>query len=318
MKKVNVILAAYNGEKYIKEQLISIIENFNNVKSNIYDLQIIVSDDYSSDNTVNIITELSLSDKRIKLLDRDKKGGVKENFRHLIMNSDADYVFFSDQDDYWLPNKIELFLNRFKEIELGFDGPIMIHSDLSVVNEDLLVINKSMFEYQKLNKKPSFMELIVSNSITGCVMACNKPLIEIAKRSSIQDSIMHDWYLALIASAFGVVDFIDSPLILYRQHSTNQVGAKSFALKEIINRKNCKGKIDSIRSSILKTKNQAKLFEFDFSNEISEISKSNLREYIKSFDMSFSYRLDLFLFKRIKKTGILRNIMFFIFYVVKF
>jgi len=317
MKKVNVILAAYNGEKFIREQIDSIIENFSNLESNAYEFKIIISDDSSCDRTSEIINQYSIADQRVILLDSEKKGGVRENFKHLIMNTDADYVFFSDQDDFWLPNKIELFLTRFSEIEKNFNGPIMVHSDLSVVNEELFPINNSMFEYQKINKKPTFPELLVSNSVTGCVMACNKHLIDIAKKSSIDESIMHDWYLALIASAFGIIDFIDCPLILYRQHSANQVGAKSFSIKALLGSEGIPNKIFDLRLSVLKTRKQAEIFHRDFSETMINVNKEYLETYIESFDLSFSYRLNAFLFKKVKKKGFLRNLFFFAFYVVK-
>jgi glycosyltransferase involved in cell wall biosynthesis len=315
MKKIDVILASYNGEEFIEEQINSILLNFNKISD--YSCRLLISDDCSHDKTIEIIRLASISDDRIYLIDINKKGGVRQNFNFLINISDADYIFFSDQDDFWLPNKINIFMKKFSDVEKTNNGPILIHSDLSVVDKDLSPINTSMFNYQKINKNPIFSELLVSNSITGCVMACNKALLDNIRKKSIEESIMHDWYIGLYASAFGAIFFIDKPLILYRQHDNNQVGAKSFNFFDIINFNAWKNKLSQIRESILKTKYQAELFFFDFGDKLDFDKKIIISKYIESFEGSFLMRFILFKKNKIKKFGILRNIIFFLMYVCK-
>lgn len=316
MKKIEVLLATYNGEKFVREQIYSVLNNFDKISG--YECKILVSDDKSTDKTVQIIKSLQEQEPRILFLDGEKKGGVRSNFYYLLEHTDADYVFFCDQDDLWLPDKISVFLERFKSEEVSYNGPILVHSDLCVADANLSPINVSMFDYQKINKNPSFVELIVSNSVTGCVMACNRELIEGVKKSQIQNSIMHDWYIGLYASAFGRILFIEKSFILYRQHGGNQVGAKSFLIKDIFNLKGLRGKVKNASDSVIKTKKQAELFFSDFNEKLDKANKDILNSYISSFEEGqFFKRLKLFLFKDVNKKGLLRNIVFFFIYVFK-
>ncbi|MCC2058817.1 glycosyltransferase family 2 protein, partial [Raoultella ornithinolytica] len=313
MKKIEVLLATYNGEKFVREQIYSVLNNFDKISG--YECKILVSDDKSTDKTVQIIKSLQEQEPRILFLDGEKKGGVRSNFYYLLEHADADYVFFCDQDDLWLPDKISVFLERFKSEEVSYNGPILVHSDLCVADANLSPINVSMFDYQKINKNPSFVELIVSNSVTGCVMACNRELIEGVKKSQIQNSIMHDWYIGLYASAFGRILFIEKSFILYRQHGGNQVGAKSFLIKDIFNLKGLRGKVKNASDSVIKTKKQAELFFSDFNEKLDKANKDILNSYISSFEEGqFFKRLKLFLFKDVNKKGLLRNIVFFFIY----
>lgn len=314
MKKIDVLLASYNGEKYIGEQIKSVILNFDRIKN--FDCKLIISDDNSTDNTVKIIEEICKGDPRVILSSTDRKGGVKENFEFLIGKVSGDYIFFCDQDDFWLPSKMEIFMQKFMNVDKGDAKPILIHSDLCVSDRNLSPINKSMFRYQNINKKPSFSEIITSNSVTGCVMACNKALIDISKNGNIKDSIMHDWYFAIIATVLGHVYFIDSPLILYRQHGGNQVGAKSFSIKEILKIKNIKYGFKKAEESIKDTQKQAGLFLNNYLPFLSEHQKELLELYSTSKKTSILKRFNLFCFNGVKKKGLIRNLVFFYIYVL--
>ncbi len=315
MTKIDVLLATYNGEKYVKEQISSVLNNFDKLKNS--ECTILISDDGSTDNTVDIIKRMSEEDPRILFLDGNKKGWVKYNFNYLIQHTDADYVFFCDQDDLWLPNKMHIFMDRFNIEEVNFNGPILVHSDLCVADNNLSPINVSMFDYQMINKSPNLAELLVSNSVTGCVMACNKKLIDGIKLSQISNSIMHDWYIALYASSFGVISFVDKALILYRQHGGNQVGAKSFSLKDVIKFSGIKDKLVNARRSVLNTRDQSALFISDFGDKLSMEKKIILESYINSFNGGVLNRMNLFFYKRVRKTSFLRNLVFFLIYVTK-
>ncbi|MDX7359173.1 glycosyltransferase family 2 protein [Escherichia coli] len=310
-----MLLATYNGEKYVKEQISSVLNNFDKLKNS--ECTILISDDGSTDNTVDIIKRMSEEDPRILFLDGNKKGGVKYNFNYLIQHTDADYVFFCDQDDLWLPNKMHIFMDRFNIEEVNFNGPILVHSDLCVADNNLSPINVSMFDYQMINKSPNLAELLVSNSVTGCVMACNKKLIDGIKLSQISNSIMHDWYIALYASSFGVISFVDKALILYRQHGGNQVGAKSFSLKDVIKFSGIKDKLVNARRSVLNTRDQSALFISDFGDKLSMEKKIILESYINFFNGGVLNRMNLFFYKRVRKTSFLRNLVFFLIYVTK-
>jgi glycosyltransferase involved in cell wall biosynthesis len=312
MKSIQVIMATYNGSKFIEEQIDSILLNFNKISE--YYCQLLISDDCSSDNTQCLINRYVSKDNRVVFIDGSRKGGVINNFSYLINHCSADYVFFSDQDDFWLPNKMKIFMERFAEIEKYSDEPVLVHSDLSVVDKNLSPINISMFAYQKLNKNPNLSELILSNSVTGCVMACNKKIIDGVKGTVIDKSIMHDWFIALYAGTFGVISFIDIPLILYRQHSDNQVGAKHINLKKLLNMHNFIDKINESRESISQSKNQLLLFAEKYKDSIDNKKLLSINCYLDSFRNGFFARINCFLINGYRKNCFERNIVFFILY----
>lgn len=314
MKKIDVLLATYNGGEYIQEQIISVLLNFDRLNS--FDCNLVISDDCSSDNTVDLIKKICEKDSRVIFTNSDKKGGVRENFEFLIGLTKADYIFFCDQDDFWLPNKMDIFIKKFLEIEEGNNKPVLIHSDLCVSDKNLSPIDCSMFRYQNINKHPTFSEIMASNSVTGCVMACNKRLIELAKIGHIRDTIMHDWYMAMIAIAFGHLYFIDHSLILYRQHDNNQVGAKSFKLKEILNIKKITQRYEKGKSSVTATRNQAQLFLNDYMELLNEEKRSLLRNFSSPKTTSIINRFSIFFRNGVRKKGILRNLVFFYIYVI--
>ncbi|MGE9908174.1 glycosyltransferase family 2 protein [Lachnospiraceae bacterium SGI.231] len=225
--KVAILLASYNGERYIKQQIQSLLGQ------TLSDITILIRDDRSSDKTFEIekAYEKKYPDK-IKVLQReDEKSGSKENFWALCemaMNIDSDYFMFCDQDDVWNPDKAEITLKRMQEVEQKYPTqPILVHSDLEVVDQNLKILGDSFVKYRALNSKiKDINRLLVQNNVTGCTMMVNRELLERAMRlSDIGAIAMHDWWFALVASLFGKISFITQPTIKYRQHGNNVVGA---------------------------------------------------------------------------------------------
>lgn len=230
---ITILLAVYNGEKYLKEQIDSLL---NQTEKNI---KIVIRDDGSFDDSPNIIDHYcSKYPNKITRIFGSSTGSARQNFAELFKNCDDDYIMFCDQDDVWLPKKVENSLALIKQNE-GKDKsiPVLVHSDLSVVDKDLKVISKSFFNFQKLNgSNSSLSRLLVQNNVTGCTIIINRALKE--KCGHIPDDcIMHDWWLALCAKLFGKIVFLDKPTILYRQHGSNQVGAKASYGIPLIKRK---------------------------------------------------------------------------------
>lgn len=239
MKKVYILMATYNGEKYINEQIDSLL---NQTYQN---WQLIIHDDNSKDNTVEIIKDyIKEHPDKVNLIDDNiSTGGAKENFSFLLENIDDhyDYIMFCDQDDSWLEHKIEITLNRMIEIEKENIGkPILIHTDLKVVDEKLNIISESMFHYQKLNlnNQKDIKMISIENIITGCTMMINKRLAQLSKTIP-NEAIMHDWWIAIITlRESGIIEFVDKGTILYRQHELNTIGSKkvdlSYYLRKLI------------------------------------------------------------------------------------
>jgi len=230
---IDILLATYNGEKFISEQIKSIINQ------TYIDWKLIIHDDGSTDDTVKIIKRIQAKyPNKIKLInDQLCFGRAKSNFEHLLKLSSSKYIMFCDQDDVWKKNKIQLTLNKLLDLEkLNKNQPILVHTDLSVVDSKLNLINQSMWSLQKTNPKWSKQLNIslVQNSVTGCTIIMNQYAKEISLPIP-KNAIMHDWWILLsVLKHNGTVDFLNISTIKYRQHNFNEVGAESFSLLKTI------------------------------------------------------------------------------------
>ncbi|MEP7729347.1 glycosyltransferase family 2 protein [Marinomonas primoryensis] len=221
---IQILLATYNGEKYLANLLDSLV-------AQTYQYwELLIHDDGSVDKTFDVL--LSYQERysdRIKILDDGiVMGNARDNFAHLLTISTADYVMFCDQDDVWLPEKIEKTFHKMQELEHCHGSlPILVHTDLMVVDESLVCIASSMFDYQGLNKSTKgLLQVLAKNSVTGCTMMVNRQAI-LVSTPILPSAIMHDWWMAAnVVKVGGVVEFVDEALIHYRQHSVNSVGAK--------------------------------------------------------------------------------------------
>lgn len=229
---VDIILAAYNGETNISAQLDSLIDQ------EYQDWRLLVRDDVSHDNTPNILEQYAeIFSEKIKLVKNDGINlGAFQNFSTLLSHAEAHYIMFCDQDDIWMPDKIQITLAKMKEMEAkyGIDRPLLVHTDMKVVDANLRVIAESCWKYQKTDpvKGISLNRLLVQNVPTGCTMLINKALLDLALPIP-KEAIMHDWWLALVAAAFGQIGYIANPTLLYRQHGENVTGAKAWGLPHI-------------------------------------------------------------------------------------
>lgn len=219
--KVNILMSTYNGQQFLSEQIRSIQEQ------SYTDWALFIRDDGSSDNTKEILKDFERQDSRIHLIDSDKSDnlGVIKSFHKLVNHDRADYYFFSDQDDVWLPNKLELSLNEAQNYPANL--PLMVYMDLKVVNQDLEIMTESMVKSQSHHANTELVQELTENTVTGGVAMINHTLAEMWQETD--GILMHDWYLALLASAFGNLVFIDQPGELYRQHSDNVLGARTLS-----------------------------------------------------------------------------------------
>ena len=303
MNKIIILLSTYNGEKYLKEQLDSL---FSQTYKN---FEIIVRDDGSSDKTLE---KLKFYD--IKLLSSDVNLGIKKSFETLLKyayeNSDAEYFMFCDQDDVWNNDKIEKTLEEMKRLEklYGNNIPLLVHTDLEVVDENLKIISSSMWKYEYiLPQYNTFNRLLIQNTITGCTMMINR---ELAKKSLDipEEAIMHDWWIGLIASCFGKISYLEESTIKYRQHGKNTIGTEGKKNKIIrkalglLNKKN--EYINHIDINISQAKGFLKLF-----NSKLDINKINLLESFSTIKKkTFFERKRIIIKHNLFKQGIFRNI----------
>lgn len=276
---VAICMATYNGSKYLKEQIESIIGQ------SYKEWILFVRDDGSRDDTVSILKRYCsyYPEKIIMIEDKSIKGGSsKKNFAAILdfvsKNYDFNYFMFSDQDDVWLPEKIQICLERIRQCEQNGNEPILIHSDLKVVDERLNILGESFISYRALDvEKKDLNHLLVQNNVTGCTMFWNKALN--SKILLTDDNIaMHDWWIALVAATFGQIVFESQPTILYRQHSDNVVGAtKVNSIGFILNR--LMGN-NHVKKTLRMSFEQAEDFEKKYHNELSDEKKKILNDFI--------------------------------------
>ncbi len=220
-----ILMSTYQGEKYLAEQLESIIAQ------DLKDWTLLIRDDGSTDETLAIIHQFVKNDDRIQFL-TDQLGNLKPAKSFSVLMSHAKprtepFIFFADQDDVWLPNKLQLGVSALEKQEK--EEPVLVFSDLCVVDKNLKVIHPSFLRYEKLkpNKTSPLHTLLIHNYITGCTVGINRALLDLTCPVP-ETVIMHDWWCALCAAVFGKILFINEATVLYRQHSQNDVGSKGF------------------------------------------------------------------------------------------
>ncbi|HEV2578508.1 MAG TPA: glycosyltransferase family 2 protein [Acidobacteriaceae bacterium] len=226
---VQVLLATFDGERFLREQIDSIL-----AQSLGETVTILARDDGSTDSTQQILDDYSRRfPDRLRVLPAGTPGGgAKENFLALLQASTAPYIAFADQDDVWLPNKLELELTAMHalEAEHGPSTPLLVFSDLRVVDDTLAPISASFWRHRNLNPRNIHRlgRLLMENVVTGCTALLNAPLANLA-RSMPPSAHMHDWWVALLASTLGHATALDQQLVLYRQHQNNVIGASRSA-----------------------------------------------------------------------------------------
>jgi glycosyltransferase involved in cell wall biosynthesis len=225
LKFVSVAMATYNGEKYLKEQLESIY------KQTYKNFEVVVCDDCSTDNTVEILKEFQQKYGLIYYINNTNLGYVK-NFEKAINLSSGEYIAISDQDDIWFENKIFELNKTILELEIKYpDKPVLVHSEATVVNSDLQLINKT-FIGKSRGKGKGLNNLLFGNSkVQGASVIFNSKFKNLFL--PIPDEVqLYDLYASLIIETFGIRYFLPTPLMYYRQHSNNAVGYVKISIKD--------------------------------------------------------------------------------------
>ena len=219
---IAILLCIYNGERYLDEQIDSLLAQ------TYRDFKIFVHDDGSTDKSIDIVKSYEHSHHSMIEIINDpcKHRGAGASFMWMMQQVDSDYYMFCDQDDKWLPNKVEDTFARMQEVEqLHPDVPILIHTDLSVCDGKLNIIHPSFWQYQNfkvdVSKKKEFIGF--GNIVTGCTVIVNKRVREVAY--PFDESYIHDYWLALRVAKYGFVDNLNQQTMLYRQHGDNVAGA---------------------------------------------------------------------------------------------
>jgi len=229
---IEILLAVFNGRRHLGEQLDSLMGQANR------DWTLLVRDDGSSDESLTIVSAYQKNfPGKIRIIVNEKgNDGALRNFAALLAASTAEYIMLCDQDDVWHRDKIDLTFGKMQELEkaCGRECPLLVHTDMRVTDGDLRVVADSLWRYQKSDpvKGAALNRLLVQNCATGCSFMINRKLLELALPIP-HDAVMHDWWLALVAGAFGKIGSVAEPTMLYRQHGRNDTGAKRWSVAEL-------------------------------------------------------------------------------------
>src|SRR5256886_16335278 len=230
---IDVLLATYNGARYLRPQIDSILGQED------VSFRILVRDDGSVDETPALIEHYRRTRPApfFRVGGSDHLGAV-ETFASLLREAKAPYAALSDQDDVWAPHKLRTLLGVMRDLESrhGPDTPLLVHSDLTVVDETLRERHSSFWRYSGFDPGgTSLPRLLVKNTVTGCASMVNRALIELALPVP-PAALVHDYWLALVAAAAGRLGIVDEPLVAYRQHARNAIGARPYRLKYLLER----------------------------------------------------------------------------------
>lgn len=224
---ISVCIPTYNGEKYIKEQINSILAQINSSD------EIVISDDHSTDKTIEIIE--GIKDSRIKVFLRDRSSNsgdtlskVSSNVQNALSKAQGDYIFLSDQDDIWLEERVSSALPFLEKAT-----PVAVVCNCKVVSDNNDVLIESYFDYIKPSS--NILRTIYKSSFHGCCMAFNRAVLNKAFPFP-KYSVGHDLWLGIIARIYGQVYFVDRALVLYRRHSST-VTTTGFKSKRSVNDK---------------------------------------------------------------------------------
>jgi glycosyltransferase involved in cell wall biosynthesis len=204
-------MATYNGEKFLREQLDSL---FNQTYSN---LEIIAIDDCSSDSSVQILNEYANRHPNMKVFVNEKNLKHVKTFERGISMTSGEYISLCDQDDVWEATKIEEIMNLFRE------GVLLSYCDSLFVDENGKSLERKISDIKNLTDYDNALPFLIGNTVAGHACIFRRELI--GKSFPFPSDIIHDWWLAYVASLYGSIRFVNKPLVKYRQHSNNVIGA---------------------------------------------------------------------------------------------
>jgi hypothetical protein len=310
---VDIISSVLDGERFLPELLRSLRSQTHT------DWRLWVRDDGSKDRTVDIVRAQAAADSRIHLIHvGGPRLGVAGGFGWLLerLPADSRYVMCADADDVWLPHKVEHTLREMRaaESEVGDETPVLVHTDLIVVDEALSVVHPSFWEFSGIDPEPvTLRRIVVSNVATAPTVMMNRALRELIGKTP-PEAMFQDWWYALVAAAFGrIVAVRGEGTVLYRQHGTNAVGARPdprVPAQElpglIVNRLS---RTREFRSGLAQAARQAGALLDRYGERLSEDDREFLRAFSRIPQTSFLRRkIDLLRFRRLPEHGVLQTL----------
>ncbi len=276
---ISVAMCTYNGEKYIKEQIESILtQSYSNI-------ELIICDDGSKDNTVKVIEDYIKKDNRVKLYINEENLGFLKNFEKAISLCSGDFIALSDQDDIWVQDKLEVLKNEITKI-----NSLLVYSDALLVDNDLKSQNRTLLDSVDPMKGMNNLYFIYNNSVSGNTLMFKKDLKDKILPFPKWDSF-HDIWIAFVASSFTDVVFCDKSLVKYRQHDNNVTDIKKKKKRKSLALK-IENKIKSFENTILKLENYKNILDKESPSHENLFLISELyKEYKKSKEYFISLKL---------------------------
>lgn len=291
----DILLAVYNGERYLPALSQSLRSQ------SCGDFRVLCRDDGSRDNSPALLARLEREDKRFRIIYGSPSGSASGCFFALLRSSDAPYTMFCDHDDVWHADKLEKTLRAMKEAEAkyGADTPLLVHSDLRVVDAVLREIAPSMMDYQQLcPSEDSLPRLLCQSLVSGCTVMINAPLRRLINEHPGESCLMYDWWISLAAAAFGKIIYLPEATVDYRQHGSNQVGAQNSRSAAYILQKLRSG---SAKKALTGTYAQAAAFSAAFGDLLPKAQAALFRDYAALPEKSKLQRI-----KSVRRMGTLK------------
>ncbi|MFZ3388759.1 glycosyltransferase family 2 protein [Buttiauxella gaviniae] len=268
---VDIVMATYNGVLFIEEQIESIQnQTFKNWR-------LLISDDGSSDKTIELIRKKIECDKRIILVNTERQGGVVKNFERALKETNANLIAFCDQDDIWPLDRLQILINKYFELSNNQSIPFLIYTDLELIDARGELLNESFYKSNRIDPLDNLKSnnLMWFSSVYGCTILVNRELLKISLPFP-KDIPMHDHWLALKAMHANGLYYYDYKSVKYRQHELNVVGGRSKTFYEKI--KVLPKNIKNIFSTVTKVKQM----QFSINNKVSSIAEDFIfaRKYI--------------------------------------
>lgn len=307
MATVDIVMSVYNGERFLKEMLDSI------AAQTFTDWHLVIRNNGSTDSTSAIINSfISEFTNKVTLIDSPtNEKFIPLSFGDALNHAKSQYLMYADGDDVWLADKVKMAVESITQAEksYGVETPILVHTDLILVDEKLSVISNSMWKSQSLDpKRNSLNQVIMHSNACGNTFIFNRALYNLITPIP-HGCIMHDYWTTCIAACFGKIVAIPSGSILYRQHGANSCGAYALNVASIIGKlKN----INRIKKSLLDKYRFAEIFLLRFRGRLSS-NQILMLEALSSFDRIswFSRRLKLIQYS-LYQNSIIRNAGLFI------
>lgn len=306
---VDIICATYDGALFLPAFLRSLDGQTHR------EWRLWVRDDGSTDDTVSLLRARSAADARIHVIAGDgTRLGAARSFNRLLASlpPDTAYVMCADQDDVWFADKIERTLAAMLRTEKqhGADRPILVHTDLVVVDAQLRVIDASFWAYAGIDPEPvTLRRVAVRNVATGATIMLNRALRELVGDPP-GDAYFHDWWYACVASAFGQVVALREPTMLYRQHGGNAVGARApLSLANARAVVQSLADVSKFRGQLERTAEQARAFADRYADRLNPSDRDFLERFARIPQQRFFARkISLLRLRALPEQGLLRTL----------